>query len=185
MEERKGLYSSLGKIAWGYVFIYLNFNLGSIDILPSWAGWLLICSALPGLARAGEPSALLLNPPCGLLAAWEAVTWLLTAVGEPTELWGLWLIAAVLTLYAHFQLFTNLASAAGRFGCPQRRSLLTLRTVNVVFTTLLSLPLPFNEGGWFIWPFLVLSLVIIVWTIVVMNTFQASLRDGMGEEPAQ
>lgn len=185
MEERKGLYSSLGKIAWGYVFIYLNFNLGSIDILPSWAGWLLICSALPGLARAGEPSALLLNPPCGLLAAWEAVTWLLTAVGEPTELWGLWLIAAVLTLYAHFQLFTNLASAAGRFGCPQRRSLLTLRTVNVVFTTLLSLPLPFDEGGWLIWPFLVLSLVIIVRTIVVMNTFQASLRDGMGEEPAQ
>lgn len=186
MEERKGLYRSLGRIAWGYVFIFLNINLGSIDILPSWAGWLLICSALPGIARAGEPSALLLNPPCGLLAAWEAVTWLLKAVGEPTELWGLWLIAAVLTLYAHFQLFTNLASAAGRFGCPQRRSLLVLRTVNVVFTTLLSLPLPFNEGGgWLIWPFLVLSLVIIVWTIVVMNTFQASLRDGMGEEPAQ
>ena len=69
---------------------------------------------------------------------------------------------------------------------PQRRSLLVLRTVNVVFTTLLSLPLPFDEGGgWLIWPFLVLSLVIIVWTIVVMNTFQASLRDGMGEEPAQ
>lgn len=186
MEERKGLYSSLGKIAWGYALIYLHFNINTIDLLPSWAGWLLICSALPGLARAGEPSALLLNPPCGLLAAWEAVTWLLTAVGEPTELWGLWLIAAVLTLYVHFQLFTNLASAAGRFGCPQRRSLLVLRTVNVVFTTLLSLPLPFDEGGgWLIWPFLVLSLVIIVWTIVVMNTFQASLRDGMGEEPAQ
>lgn len=168
------------------MFIYLNINLGSIDILPSWAGWLLICSALPGLARAGEPSALLLNPPCGLLAAWEAVTWLLKAVGEPTELWGLWLIAAVLTLYAHFQLFTNLASAAGRFGCPQRRSLLVLRTVNVVFTTLLSLPLPFDEGGgWLIWPFLVLSLVVIVRTIVVLTGFRASLRDGMGEEPAQ
>lgn len=186
MEERKGLYRSLGRTAWGYAFIYLNFNLGSIDILPAWAGWLLIYSALPGIAGAGEPSALLLRPLCGLLAAWEGLTWVLTAVGEPTELWGLWLIAAVLTLYVHFQLFTNLASAAERFGCPQRRSLLVLRTVNVVFTTLLSLPLPLDEGDtWFIWPFLALTLVIIVWTIVVMNTFQASLRDGMGEEPAQ
>lgn len=185
MEERKGLYRSLGRIAWGYAFIYLNFNINSLELLPDWAGWLLIYSALPGIAGAGEPSALLLRPLCGLLAAWEGLCWLLKAVGEPTELWGLWLIAAVLTLYVHFQLFTNLASAAERFGCPQRRSLLVLRTVNVVFTTLLSLPLPFNDGGWLIWLFLALSLVIIVWTIVVMNTFQASLRDGMGEEPAQ
>lgn len=186
MEERKGLYSSLGKIAWGYALIYLHFNINTIDLLPDWAGWLLIYSALPGIAGAGEPSAMLLRPLCGLLAAWEGLCWVLTALGEPTELWGLWLIAAVLTLYVHFQLFTNLASAAERFGCPQRRSLLVLRTVNVVFTTLLSLPLPLDEGdGWFIWPFLALTLVIIVWTIVVMNTFQASLRDGMREEPAQ
>ena len=107
-------------------------------------------------------------------------------MGEPTELWGLWLIAAVLTLYVHFQLFTNLASAAGRFGCPQRRGLLVLRTMNVVFTTLLSLPLPLDESdSWFIWPFLALTLVIIVWTIAALTGFRDSLRDGMGEEPAQ
>lgn len=185
MEERKGLYSSLGKIAWGYALIYLHFNINTIDLLPDWAGWLLIYSALPGIAGAGEPSAMLLRPLCGLLAAWEGLCWVLTALGEPTELWGLWLIAAVLTLYVHFQLFTNLASAAERFGCPQRRSLLVLRTVNVVFTTLLSLPLPFSDGGWLIWLFLALSLVIIVWTIAALTGFRGSLRDGMGEAPAQ
>lgn len=186
MEERKGLYSSLGKIAWGYALIYLYFNINTIDLLPDWAGWLLIYSALPGLAGAGEPSALLLRPLCGLLAAWEGLCWVLTAVGEPTELWGLWLIAAVLTLYVHFQLFKNLASAAERFGCPQRRGLLVLRTMNVVFTTLLSLPLPLDEGDtWFIWPFLALTLVVIVWTIAALTGFRGSLRDGMGEEPAQ
>ena len=50
MEERKGLYSSLGKIAWGYALIYLHFNINTIDLLPDWAGWLLIYSALPGIA---------------------------------------------------------------------------------------------------------------------------------------
>ena len=86
MEERKGLYSSLGKIAWGYALIYLHFNINTIDLLPDWAGWLLIYSALPGLAGAGEPSAMLLRPLCGLLAAWEGLCWVLTALGEPTEL---------------------------------------------------------------------------------------------------
>lgn len=183
MEERKGLYSSLGKIAWGYALIYLYFNINTIDLLPDWAGWLLIYSALPGLAGAGEPSALLLRPLCGLLAVWEGLCWVLTALGEPTELWGLWLIAAAVSLYVHFQLFTNLAGAAERFACPQRRSLLVLRTVNVVFTTLMHLPLPLDSNdAWLAWPLVAVSLVIIVGTLVVMNTFQASLRDGGVEQ---
>lgn len=62
MEERKGLYRSLGRIAWGYALIYLNININALDLLPDWAGWLLIGSALPGVAGAGEPSALLLRP---------------------------------------------------------------------------------------------------------------------------
>ena len=85
MEERKGLYSSLGRIAWGYALIYLHFNINTIDLLPDWAGWLLIYSALPGLAGAGEPSALLLRPLCGLLAAWETITLSLIHISEPTR----------------------------------------------------------------------------------------------------
>lgn len=183
MEERKGLYRSLGRIAWGYALIYLNININALDLLPDWAGWLLIGSALPGVAGAGEPSALLLRPLCWLLAAWEGLCWALEAIGRPTELWGLWLIAAAVSLYVHFQLFTNLAGAAERFACPQRRSLLVLRTVNVVFTTLMHLPLPLDSGdAWLAWPLVAVSLVIIVGTLVVMNTFQASLRDGGVEQ---
>lgn len=53
---------------------------------------------------------LLLRPLCWLLAAWEGLCWALEAMGRPTELWGLWLIAAAVSLYVHFQLFTNLAA---------------------------------------------------------------------------
>lgn len=85
MEERKGLYRSLGRIAWGYALIYLNININALDLLPDWAGWLLIGSALPG-------------------------------------------------------------------------------------------------DAWLAWPLVAVSLVIIVGTLVVMNTFQASLRDGGVEQ---
>lgn len=135
-----------GRIAWGYALIYLNININALDLLPDWAGWLLIGSGPARRRRVGEPSVLLLRPLCWLLAAWEGLCWALEAMGRPTELWGLWLIAAAVSLYVHFQLFTNLAGAAERFACPQRRSLLVLRTVNVVFTTLMHLPLPLDSG---------------------------------------
>ena len=58
--------------------------------------------------------------------------------------------------------------------------------MNVVFTTLLSLPLSLAESdNWFIWPFLALTLVIIVWTIAALTGFRGSLGDGISEEPAQ
>ena len=48
-------------VAWGYVFLHLDFNLGGINVLPDWACYALVLHALPGLARA-ERSALLLRP---------------------------------------------------------------------------------------------------------------------------
>ena len=45
------------------------------------------------------------------------------------------------------------------------------------------LPLPLDSGdAWLAWPLVAVSLVIIVGTLVVMNTFQASLRDGGVEQ---
>lgn len=37
---------AIGKISWGYLFIYISLNLGSVNIFPSWAGFLLIYLAL-------------------------------------------------------------------------------------------------------------------------------------------
>ena len=48
-------------MAWGYVFLHLDFNLGGINVLPDWACYALVLHALPGMARA-ERSALLLQP---------------------------------------------------------------------------------------------------------------------------
>lgn len=47
---------SIGRVAWGYVFLYLNFNLNinamSLNLLPDWACYAFILAALPGLALA-------------------------------------------------------------------------------------------------------------------------------------
>ena len=35
--EQMPLSTAVRKIAWGYVFLHLHFNLGTLDILPDWA----------------------------------------------------------------------------------------------------------------------------------------------------
>ena len=50
------LYTAISRVAYAYVFYYLDFNLNlnghSINFLPEWACFALILSALPGLALA-------------------------------------------------------------------------------------------------------------------------------------
>ena len=134
-----------GTVATGYLFLYLNINLGTLNILPGWAGYLFILRALPGLA-AREPAAGLLAPLGKGLAAWNAVLWGCALLGVDTAAWVILpLVASVAGLYFHFQLLTNLADAVRRWLPGQARQLVYLRTVQALAQTVLAL-LP-NAGG--------------------------------------
>lgn len=134
-----------GTVALGYLFIYLNINLGTLNILPGWAGYLFILRALPGLA-AREPAAGLLAPLGKGLAAWNAVLWVCALLGVDTAAWVILpLVAGVAGLYFHFQLLTNLADAVRPHLPEQARQLAYLRTVQALAQTVLAL-LP-NAGS--------------------------------------
>ena len=55
------LSESVKRIAIGYLFLYLNINLGSLGILPDWVCYVLIVGQLSTLGEE-EPSAPLLRP---------------------------------------------------------------------------------------------------------------------------
>lgn len=46
MTERKTLYDGVSNAAWGYFFLYFNINLGAVNILPRFVGWLLFLAAI-------------------------------------------------------------------------------------------------------------------------------------------
>ncbi|MGN0628231.1 MAG: hypothetical protein ACI4IW_01200 [Oscillospiraceae bacterium] len=58
-QKRKKLAKTLRLIGWGFVLIFLNFNIGTLNLVPSWLGYLLFVSALSDLKK--EPSALRLR----------------------------------------------------------------------------------------------------------------------------
>ena len=56
MSDREKLIGALGKVAWAYVFFYWDINFFVVNLLPNWAGWLLIWNALLVLGKGVKPA---------------------------------------------------------------------------------------------------------------------------------
>ena len=163
-------YRGTSKIAWGYLFLYLDVNLGTLNILPNWVAFLLIYQAID-LLEAEEPELALLRPFCLLLGGWEAVQWIYTFfTGQQLTLFLVSLLIRVISLYFHFQLLTNLASLAGRYqsqGADLDCRLLRLRTAQTVVITFHALlidlfPRLLQRHEWLIIPSVLVGLILAI-----------------------
>lgn len=133
----QGYINAVKQIAWGYVFIYINLNLGNLNLLPAWLGFILIGLALPEIGKQ-EPSAFLLRGFSWGLAAYHGAVWLADLFDLEVNLPWIWMIVQVITLYYHFQLLTNLAQTAENFGLQkQAKNLRMLRTCQTILVTAL------------------------------------------------
>lgn len=175
--------SAVKKVAWGFFLIHIHFNLGSIDILPDWAGYALIVSALSAIALEQE-SAKLIRPFGIFLVAWSTIDWIVKIFGLQIYLNYISLIPSAINLYFTFQLFTNLAAIADKYSCPQTKKLLVLRTVNVIFTVSNTFLLYFGiitEGGEIytalMVAILVAALIIMLAMLITLFSFASSLGD--------
>lgn len=178
--NRDALSRALGRIAWASVFLYLdvniNINSGSFNLLPEWAGYVLVYYALRPLAG-WVRSARLLRPLSGILMCWTLALWLLAMLGLDTE-GGWWYlpaaVAMLLELYFWFQLLTNLAELAALFGLARERGLRRLRDFSTVLQTLMALPWGYAlpESGELQLAIgaavLIAGLVVIVWTFAAL-----------------
>ena len=139
MIARQKLYDGIGNAAWGYLFIYFNVNLGTLNILPAFVGYLLFHSAIKKLCAA-ERELNLLNTLVGILTIWHIASWIgdllsfdLGALIPIADI-----IVSVVNIYFHFQLMTNLATIAAKYqpaGEDLDRTILNCRTFQTIMLT--------------------------------------------------
>ncbi len=154
LRSKINLASCVKRIGWAYIFIYLQINLGSLDILPSWIGYILILNALWYVADY-EPSAMLLKNLCHILIVWNFLAWIAKLLGITAYTFGLQfssliniisIVISIISLYFHFQLITNLADVADKIDMHERKDiLLKLRTINTILQTVFSAFILFYE----------------------------------------
>lgn len=177
--ERRTLGGAIGMILWGYLLIYFHFRINGLDILPNWIGYILILKAIPQLGRA-EPSALLLRPLGIFLVLWEGYPWVAPMMGLSFGHSIFQIISSVVTLYFHFQLLTNIGGIAEKYNCPQRDSILTLRTIYAILLTVSSLGL-YNPPDLYsvaiaLSMVAIVGIVVIIWLCVVLFALKRALE---------
>ena len=160
--EPKKLAHAIGLVAWGYVFLYFNLTLGSLNIIPNGVCYLLIGKAI-GQLKDASPAIALLSPLSILLAALELCFWVFALIGIDGQnyfLKLLGLLLAILSLYFHFQLLTDLVALLQRAGISGTKKLLLLRTVRTVLAAVMALPIPWQNS-------VVLTVIVAVSGVVV------------------
>ncbi len=182
MRESAVIRPAVGRILWGYVFIYLDINLGRLNILPDALGYLLILQALASLKEI-RPSAGLLKTPGTVIAVWEAGRWILSLAGAeldgPALLQAAGYLIGVLSLYFHFQLLGDLAGIAAEHGYEQSVAgpLRRLRNTRTVLMTLLLLPFPWQESEGLILLILGILLFLILWTFLALGAMRRAFAE--------
>lgn len=170
--KRDELRSAIGKIAWGYIFLHLHFNIGNVDILADWIGYVLFVSALPAIGEE-EESANLLRPLGILLGALTGISWGNDFLMEGyLNLDVLNIIESVVSLYFHYQLLTNLATVARNHECSQEKKILVLRTVKTVLTTFFAVIIPLQLENVVLYGLLVILLIVTFWICFVLFSFK-------------
>lgn len=145
--NQEQIYRGLSKVAWGYVFLTFNLNLGTLNVLPNWGGYLFFLAAI-GLLGEKLRDLPLLKPFCILLAAVDIVDWLaILTTGESLtgRLFLVYLLLVCISIYFQFQLITDLALLAEEYGLPSG-VLRGCRNVDAVISVLILLPLPWEDN---------------------------------------
>ena len=175
MTEQKNLAEAIKKIARAYLFLHLSINLGTLDILPSWVGYILIFRAIPIIAEK-QPSAKLLQPLAVILGIWEGILWSTRLFNLHFDPFLLSLLAAIVGLYFHFQLLTDLANIAKSLhDYSLHTKLLTLRTVRTVMATIIVFPFPWEEHPAVTVIFLTAYAIVALWICFVLYGLRRSV----------
>lgn len=178
MERKEQLAKAIKNIGWGYVMLYFDINLGTIDILPAWWSyfWFFREGINEGISEE-EESVNLLKPLGLVLGIYNLITWFMAMFGITSDMFLITEVMSVISLYFHFQLLTNLANIAGKYGCAQKSSILNLRTVQTILLTILAFTVHFEEIYVLSICIMIAQVIVTVCICVVLRKFKHAIEE--------
>lgn len=173
------LYDGISKVAWGYLFLYFDINIGTVSILPSFVGYILFLQAIR-LLEDEERELTLIRTLGFILTVWNVIEWVAKwfslSFGQNWQFINI--IIGLINLYFHFQLITNLATIATKYqqvGYEQDKKLLKYRTVQTIMLTVFLVTT--NLSSLFIEAWAYISLALGIVYIIVCICLMKALFD--------
>ena len=128
----------LKNIALGYIFIMFRINLGTIDILPDFIGYVLIYKGIKILLNIVTSLKLLQNFAV-LLGVISFIKWILAIFNSNIRIYLISVIITIITLYFDFQLITDIMEIATKSRYLHVSDLKLLRNMKVIIYTVIYL----------------------------------------------
>lgn len=181
-ENTDALKSGIETVIYGFVFLLLDFRIGRFNVLPDWLGYLLLRESVDELGS-HEPDIVLLKPLAALLAAYDAINWVLALFGTGGWIMAVEVVITVVSIYFFYQFYTDLGNLAVRYGAPRAAWFYWLRVVQAAMTTFLMLfyyPLLKRRmagQGWFAVSWMVASLVLCVCTALAVYALNRTIKE--------
>lgn len=190
ISDRTSIRTGLTYAAWGYLFLHVDVNIGSISILPAFVGDLLLIAAIRYLSSVRRDLGLL-KPLLILMAVWHGIQWV-PGLSQHVNIPFFDLLFCAVAVYFHFQFLTDMAALATELQPPEAhldKTLLRFRTLYALFFTVAHLvqygnPILVRYQAIMTW---VLIGGAIIWLLVAIALMVClfSLRNCVGEEPAE
>ncbi len=106
---------SISKIAWGFIFVLIHINIGTVDILPDFVGYIFMLSAINELTAESKTISQL-KPFGMILAVWNTVTWILKIFSYGiTVLTFINILGVIINIYFTFRLLTECSMIAKKY----------------------------------------------------------------------
>lgn len=136
--------NAIRMVAKGYLFILLNFNIETLNLIPNWIGYIMFYKSIEGISEYDE-SVRLLKPLTLILGIYHFFDWVIVALGFNLDIYIINVFVNIIGLYFDFQLLTNIADIAKSHGCSQYYNIYLLRNIKTILFTLLVLPIDWNQ----------------------------------------
>ncbi len=168
---RDSYIKALSRIIWGYIFIYININIGVLDILPNWLGYVFIINALDVVYEA-KHSVLSLKTHCVLLGIWNGTLWISSLIGISSSINIISIIISIVELYFHFMLLTLIWKISKDHGCCTNNRLKQLRNIWTILMTIFAIPANWNNYIFLKYGVIVAILVVVIWICGVLLSYR-------------
>ncbi len=131
---------ALKDIVYGYLFLMFDFNVGTLDIIPDFIGYVLFYHALKTL-KSEVNDVKLLNDLALLLGGFSCVDWIFKTIGFSMYFQLVDMIVLIVTLYFDFHLISGIITIGQRycFHEEQLKTMIFLRNTKVILHTVVYL----------------------------------------------
>ncbi|MBR4036373.1 MAG: hypothetical protein IKJ05_06570 [Oscillospiraceae bacterium] len=122
---------AIKQVAWSLLITTFHLTIAGFDLLPAWVGYIMVYKALEPISRY-QPTAKLLKPFAMVLIIDSIIFWFLKPMGITGGIYVINLIAAVIYIYLHFQLLTDIYHTVEQFNMDSGGLIPVLRNITTV-----------------------------------------------------